>query len=310
MQYRKLGNTGIDVSVLGFGCATLGDIYGDVDPTEAERAVRHAIDQGITFFDVAPYYGHTLAETRLGAALEGIRDQVILSSKCCRYGMDVFDFSASSVHASLAASLERLRTDHLDLFIIHDIEFGDRRQVEEEAVPAALEAKARGLVRAVGVSGLPVHYLKNVAEATGVDLVLSYCHYNLLVDDLDQVLVPYAEKSGIGLINASPLHMGILSEEGPPPWHPASDAIKQAGRDVIALCHDRGASAPQASLRLALNHPTLASTLCGMKTRAQVDQNIAILESPDDPELLAAIAELVAPVKNQVWPEGRAENNP
>ena len=125
MEQRTLGNTGIQLSVLGFGAATLGDIYGGIDPDEGTRAVRHAIDRGINFIDVAPYYGLTLAETRLGEALDGVRDQVVLSSKCCRYGMREFDFSRKSVTESLDASLKRLRTDHLDLFIIHDVEFGD-----------------------------------------------------------------------------------------------------------------------------------------------------------------------------------------
>ena len=310
MEQRTLGNTGIQLSVLGFGAATLGDIYGGIDPDEGTRAVRHAIDRGINFIDVAPYYGLTLAETRLGEALDGVRDQVVLSSKCCRYGMREFDFSGKSVTESLDASLKRLRTDHLDLFIIHDVEFGDREQVEQEAVPAALEAKALGKVRAVGISGLPVHHLANVAAATGVDFVLSYCHYNLLVDDLDTVLVPHAATSGMGLINASPLHMGVLSSEGPPEWHPGGDDIKETGRKVIELCDTRGANASQVSLRFALDHPTLTSTLCGMKTRAQVDQNLAILDMQNDPTLLAEIADLVAPVKNRTWPEGLPENNP
>lgn len=310
MEQRTLGSTGIELSVLGFGAATLGDIYGGIDPDEGLRAVRHAIDRGINFFDVAPYYGQTLAETRLGEALDGLRDRVVLSSKCCRYGFREFDFSRKSVADSLEASLQRLRTDHLDLFIIHDIEFGDRSQVEQEAVPAALEAKAAGKVRAVGISGLPIHHLRNVAGATGVDFVLSYCHYNLLVDDLDRVLVPHAATSGIGLINASPLHMGILSAEGPPEWHPASDHIKETGRKVIELCDARGANVSQVSLRLALDHPTLTSTLCGMKTRAQVDQNLEILGLQNDPSLLQEIAELVEPVKNLTWPEGLPENNP
>lgn len=310
MEQRTLGDTGINLSILGFGAATLGDIYGDIDPSEGILAVRHAIDRGINFFDVAPYYGDTLAETRLGEALDGVRQQVVLSSKCCRYGMRDFDFSAARVATSLDESLQRLRTDHLDLFIVHDIEFGPRAQVEQEAIPAALAAKAAGKVRAVGISGLPVHHLKSVAAATGVDFVLSYCHYNLMVDDLDTVLAPYAESTNTGLINASPLHMGVLSAEGPPPWHPGDDELKDIGRQVLALCERRGANASQVSLRFALDHPALASTLCGMKTRAQVDQNLAILELRNDASLMAEIAELVAPVKNRTWPEGLPENNP
>ena len=76
------------VSELGFGAATLGDEYGKADPAEMERAVHFAIDNGINFFDVAPYYGRTLAETRFGDALQGRRDKVILATKCARYDID------------------------------------------------------------------------------------------------------------------------------------------------------------------------------------------------------------------------------
>jgi len=310
MRYRVLGNTGIEVSELGFGAATLGDIYGAIDPDEGIHAVRHAVDRGINLVDCAPYYGETLAETRLGEALSGIRDRVVLSTKCCRYGYRTFDFSRKSVRESLEASLKRLRTDHLDLFIVHDVEFGDRSEVVNEAVPAVLEAKEAGLVRAVGVSGYPIHYLGGVAEESGVDFVLSYCRYNLLIDDLDEGLLPWAQRTGGGLINASPLHMGALSPEGPPEWHPADPAVKEAGQRVIALCKERGHHPAHVTLRKSLDHPGIAATLVGMKTREQVDQNLAVLDYEPDPELLAAISATVGTAHNLPWPEGRPENNP
>ena len=310
MEYRTLGSTGIEISTLGFGAATLGDIYGAIDPKEGIRAIRHAVDQGITLVDTAPYYGQTLAETRLGEALDGIRERVVLSTKCCRYGFDDFDFSRESVMTSLEASLKRLRTDHLDLFIAHDVEFGDRAQVVDEAVPALLEAKAQGKVRAVGVSGLPLQYLRSVATEGDVDFVLSYCHYNLLCDDLDDVLVPWAAETNKGLINASPLHMGILSPDGPPDWHTANGAVKETGREIIELCAEHDIHPACVTLRMSLDHPAINSTLVGMKTRDEVDKNLAVFELTNDPKLLAEIDQLIGPVKNDIWPEGRPENNP
>lgn len=118
MIYKTLGQTGLRVSILGFGAAPLGNEYGRVDPIEGMQAVHYAIEQGINYFDVAPYYGRTLAETRLGQALIGHRDKVILATKAGRHGDGVetgFDFSAKGIIRSLEDSLLRLKTDYIDI---------------------------------------------------------------------------------------------------------------------------------------------------------------------------------------------------
>jgi len=145
MEYRTLGRTGLRVSKLGFGGSPLGNEFGEADPVEAERAVRCAIDLGVNYFDVAPYYGRTLAETRLGGALAGRRDKVVLASKCGRYDVAKFDFSAARIRASIDESLERLRTDYLDVFLAHDIEFVDAIKSYRKRFPpcAPCNAKAR-----------------------------------------------------------------------------------------------------------------------------------------------------------------------
>jgi len=97
MQFKKLGNTGASVSVIGFGASPLGNVFHATDPAEAERAVHVAIDHGINFFDFSPYYGRTLAEERLGKALDGRRESVFLATKCGRYGMEAFDFSSRRI---------------------------------------------------------------------------------------------------------------------------------------------------------------------------------------------------------------------
>ena len=114
MQYRKLGKTGLNVSVIGYGASPLGNAFGEVAPQQGIAAVHRAIDQGINLFDVSPYYGLTLAETRLGEALERHRERVILMTKCGRYGMNEFDFSRKRIRRSVEESLARLRTDHVD----------------------------------------------------------------------------------------------------------------------------------------------------------------------------------------------------
>lgn len=303
MEYRTFGNTGLRLSVLGFGAAPLGGEYEPISPAEAARAVRSAIDHGINFFDTAPYYGRTLSETRLGEALEGQRDKVILCTKCCRYDLNSFDFSAARVASSIDESLQRLRTDHVDLLIAHDIEFGDREQVISETIPALRKVQQAGKARFIGVSGLPLPVLADAVEHGGVDFVLSYCHYNLMIQDLDRVLRPVLGDN-VGLINASPLHMGMLTPAGPPAWHPAAQDIKQAAAHVVELCQSRGVDVTKLALRFCLDYPYAACTLVGMSTPAQVEGNLQALGYKIDPDLLAEIQQIVTPVRDKSWPSG------
>jgi L-galactose dehydrogenase len=308
MEYRKLGQTDLNLSIVGFGTATLGNVFGDIDAGEATRAVHFAIDSGINFFDSSPYYGTTLSETRLGEALAGRRERVILATKCGRYGFDDFDFSAKRVIASIDESLLRLHTDYIDLFQLHDVEFGDVQQIIHETLPALRQLQQQGKARYIGVTGYPPRLLRRIAEATPVDSILTYCHYNLLNTDMDGVLTAFARKRGIGLINASGLCMGLLTEHGPPDWHPAPQQVRDAGKKAAEFCRLHGADLPEVALRFCLDHPYVSSTLIGMATTSQVETGLKLLQSSTDKALLAQVEAILAPVFNYVWPSGRPEN--
>ena len=308
MEYRQLGETGLRISILGFGASPLGNAFRETDPVEGKAAVHLAVERGINFFDVSPYYGLTLAETRLGEALEGRREKVVLTTKCGRYGADEFDFSAARITAGLENSLKRLRTDYVDLLQAHDVEFGDVQQVVEETVPAMRKLQEQGKARYIGITGYSLKNLMEIAGQVKVDSILSYCRYNLLITDMEAKLVPFAKKRGVGVINASPLHMGIITERGAPEWHPAPQAVRDAGQRVVAVCKARGVDASEVALRFCLDQPDVASTLVGLSSRGHVERNLKCLEMRNDPELLAEIREAVAPVKDLTWPSGRAEN--
>jgi len=308
MRYRKLGMTELNLSLLGFGASPLGDVFSPTDPAEGERAVHHALDQGVNFFDVSPYYGATLAEARLGSALAGRRNSVILATKCGRYGVDLFDFSAKGIAGGLEDSLRRLRTDYVDLLQVHDIEFGDTEQIIHETLPALKHLQKQGKTRYIGITGYSLKTLLHVAAAVPVDAMLSYCRYNLLVTDMDEALVPFARQHEIGLINASPLHMGMLTENGAPEWHPAEPAVHAASRRAEAVCRAHGVSLPEVALRFCLAHPYVSSTLVGMATRQQVDENLRALNAVDDEELIAEIQAVIVRDQNVVWTSGREEN--
>jgi L-galactose dehydrogenase len=312
MEYRTLGKTGLQVSIVGFGASPLGNEFGAADPREGIRAVRHAIEQGINYFDVAPYYGRTLAESRLGEALVGRRRQVIVATKVGRYGQDRdtgFDFSAERVIRSAEESLLRLRTDHIDVLQVHDIEYGRREQIVHETLPALLKLKEAGKARFVGITGYPLGILRDVAAQVKIDTILSYCRYNLMDTSLDDVLVPLARKKGIGLVNASPLHMRLLTEQGAPDWHPAPQRVREVGWRVADYCRELGVDVAELAMQFALQHPGVSTTLVGMSKVRHVAQNVKAVGIAPDPKLLAAVVEMIEPVANTVWKEGRPEND-
>ncbi len=310
MLYRPLGTTNLEVSIVGFGAATLGGVFGEMTASEARFAALYAIENGINFFDVSPYYGMTLAEERLGHALAGRRDEVVLATKCGRYGIHHFDFSAMTVIRQFEASLRRLRTDTVDLLQVHDVEFGSLDQIVHETLPAMRLLQEQGKVRFIGVTGYWPHLLARILEATRVDTVLNYCHSNLLANDMDSELTPIATRLGVGLVNASPLHMGLLSGGGIAEWHPAPQIVKNAAARIVELCRANDVRPAVVALNYCLAHPAVATTLVGFRSVAEVDDALLTLKNQTPVELLRQIVEIANPVRNVSWNSGLPENQP
>lgn len=309
MQYRTLGKTGLRVSILGYGAASLGGIYGPVDETEGVRSVHLALDRGINLFDCSPYYGATRAETVLGRALQGVpRDRYLMATKCGRYGVDSFDFSPARIRKSLDESLQRLGTDHLDVLQLHDVEFGDLDRVLDESVATLHELKQTGKVRFVGITGLPLAIFRRaVAAGAGLDVVLSYCH-NTLFDDTLLAFAPELEREGIGILCASPTGMGLLSPHGPPDWHPAPATVREHCRRAVDRCHARGVNPAELSMQVATRDPRIACTFCGTASTTELAANLRAVEQPVDVSLLHEVQQILEPIRNQTWVQGRPEN--
>src|ERR1700733_13181933 len=176
MRYQQLGDTGLTVSIVSFGTSPLGNMFGPADERDVEQIVQRALDAGINFFDTSPCYGEGLAETRLGKALRGRRDEVVVGTKAGRYGVDRFDFSPSRIRASLEQSLRRLGPDYVDIFQLHDIEYVALEPVLTDSYGELVRLRDDGKCRFIGMTGYPTATLCRAIEQTDLDVVLSYAH--------------------------------------------------------------------------------------------------------------------------------------
>ncbi|MEA3188094.1 MAG: hypothetical protein QOD99_1924, partial [Chthoniobacter sp.] len=257
MKYRTLGSTGLEVSVLGLGGSSLGGAFRDIDEQEGVRTVHVAIDHGINLIDTAPFYGLTKAETVLGKALREIpREKYLLATKVARHGYkeEDFDFSAERVTRSVDESLERLGVDHVDFIQVHDVEFGSIKQIIEETIPALRKVQAAGKARYVGITCLPVTLFRQVMDEVEVDQIQSYCRY-CLNDTALADLLPYLKEKGVAIFNSAPLAMRLLSDEGPPEWHPAPTEVRAKCAEAARFCRDWGTSLGKLALQFSAANP-------------------------------------------------------
>ncbi|KAJ1956819.1 hypothetical protein IWQ62_005219, partial [Dispira parvispora] len=222
---------------LGFGAGTFSKRYNAVDDTTIPQLIKASVDNGINYFDTSPYYNNS--EIILGEALHQLkndlpRNQYVISTKVGRYGptRQGFDYSRARVRQSVQQSLARLHTTYLDVVLCHDVEFVSLDEVVDQALPELFQLKAEGVVREVGISGYPLPVLLRIAEIQyqrdqPLDVVLSYCHYNLHNQQFQRVAPQFRSWGVRWLINASPLSMGLFRPQGPPDWHPACASLRE-----------------------------------------------------------------------------------
>lgn len=307
MEYREIGRTGMKVSALSFGASSLGSVFRETKDSEAIAAVHTAVDLGMNFIDVSPYYGHYKAETVLGKALREIpRDKYFLSTKVGRYGKDgvnTWDYSTRRATDSVYESMERLGVDYIDLINVHDIEFADLRQVVDETLPALVALRDKGVVGHVGITDLQLENLQwvidHVAPGT-VESILNFCHFTLNDDKLLDYL-DYFEQRGIGVINASPLSMGLLSRRGVPAWHPAPKRLVDACRRAVEYCDAKGYPIEKLAMQYSLSEPRIATTLFSSANPANVAKNIAFVSEQPDWELIGEVKRIIGDQQRVSW---------
>lgn len=305
MVYNEIGKTGMRVSNLSFGASSLGGVFHGIREEEGIRAVHTAIDYGINFIDVSPYYGHLKAEMVLGKALKEIpRDKFFLSTKVGRYGKDgvnTWDYSARRATESVYESMERLNVDYIDLINVHDIEFqaardGGLQLIVDETLPALVELRRKGVVGHIGITDLQPENLKWVIDHCDegvVESILNFCHYSLN-DTLLTDYFDFFENHGVGIINASPLSMGLLSRRGAPDWHPAQLPLRDACAKAAAFCQAHDYPIEKLAIQFSTSQNAhIATTLFSSANPDNVLKNIGYVNEPMDIQLVQEVQRII-----------------
>ena len=275
------------------------------------KTIRHAVlNRGINLLDTAPWYGHGISETVVGYALDTIlysegkqtdrartliaRSDLVINTKVGRYEADPlkkFDFSYDATMKSVQRSIDRMKCGYIDVLQLHDPEFAPSISILlKETIPAMLECKRRGWARALGMTGYPLEVQHEILVQSECefgtmvfDQSLVYCHNNIHDNSLfcdycfpsqrssSDTFAGFCQQSNIHLMAAAPLSMGLLTQSGPPEWHPAPPALKEACREASKLCQSEGVNISSLAILFSLSFPSIGCTLLGMKDEKEVD---------------------------------------
>ncbi len=281
---RRLGRTELMVPPLAVGGAGIGGVYGEVTDQEAVACIQDALQQGINFFDTDASYGYS--ERRLGLALRGVpRNSYILSTKCGTHPDRRRDYSRDGTLWNVEQSLRTLGTDYLDLLLVHDPP--DMEAVLEPggAFDALEELKAQGVIGHIGLGQRRHDFHARAIESGRVDVILTYNDYNPIRTTADVYLLDVAARHDVGVINGGPLAMGLLTGENPDDIAekkqrdaPAREA--EAARRLYQWCRARGVEETAVVFQFCLRDGRIHSTITGVKTRRELEQDIASALEP------------------------------
>ena len=293
MKYRKLGATGLEVSEIGFGTWGLGgNSYGPVDDAVAMDALRCAFDAGLTFYDTSDLYGNGHSEELLGTSLRNVRNKIVICTKVGLLPHTGFempsDFSPRHIRAGLEASLKRLQTDYVDLYLLHSPTLEILRQ--DERITATLrELKSSGKIRFYGISARSPD--EALAATREFDFSAVQVNFNLIDQRaIDNGFLAYAAEKQIGVIARTPLCFGYLTGkltgkitfkgiDHRSNW--PADQLKRwaAAPDLFAFLNNGNDRTPaQLALRFCLDHPSVSTVIPGMMHRREVTEDAAAVD--------------------------------
>ncbi|XP_054168197.1 uncharacterized protein LOC128965512 [Oppia nitens] len=289
LEYRRLGATDMFVSKLSLGGAHVSkDLLFSEDGQQllggyesVVQSIQQTVRSGINFIDTSPFYGCGKAELVLGKALENIpRNAYYLATKVGRKADCTFDYSADWAVKSVELSLKKLGVDYLDLIHVHDVEYCDTIDIViNETLPALDRLRREGKVRHIGITGYPLHTLKEIIDKSYIklDVVLSYCR----ITPFDQSLLQYIpafKSKGLGIINAALLGMGLLVPTNIVPyWHAAPVQLREACSQAIKYCNERGVNIAKLSVYYALQHNEIDTHLIGMEDEKALNANLDVM---------------------------------
>jgi aryl-alcohol dehydrogenase-like predicted oxidoreductase len=306
----------VRLTELGFGAAQGGNLYRATTDEEFGTAVDTAWDAGVRYYDTAPHYGLGLSERRLGAALRHRpRDEYVVSTKVGRLlvptpqdahrrdpeGFDVpashrrsWDFSRDGVRRSIEASLDRTGLDRIDVVYLHDPD-DHWEQAATEAVPALVELRDQGVVRAIGAGMNQSALLARFVRETDIDLVMCAGRYTLLEQGAADDLLPAAVSRRVGVVIAGVYNSGLLSRDRPPAdahynYRQAPPELVERARRIAAVCETYGVTLPQAALAFVRRHPAVVSTVVGVRNEPQLTDTVRRSEAAVPDDLWAALA--------------------
>ncbi len=310
MKYRKLGRTGFNVSILGYGGSSLGSVFRKIDEQEGIDTVQNAFDSGINYFDCSPFYGLTEAERIMGQALENIpREKYYLSTKAGRFGWNEFDFSFDRIIRSAEESMKRLKVDYLDILNLHDIEYNDGFYLEQalnEGIPALQKLKEQGKIRFFGIATYPIPLIRRLIDSHDIDTVMNHNSFSLNDTRLLELL-PLIKEKNTGLINAAPLSSGLLSARGVASWHPASDADKAIIDKAVDYCKEQGTSIEKLAVQFAVSCDDIPTTLISTANPERIKMNAEYVDESLDHELVGHVRGILKPILNKDWEDFTTE---
>ncbi|MFN8007291.1 MAG: aldo/keto reductase [Terriglobia bacterium] len=302
LDLKPLGKSGIQVTRLGLGCASLGDLYGDISDEQASAVVHQAFQLGLNLFDTAPLYGYGKSERRLGKALAELpRDQYVLSTKVGRllvpeaegdHSQDVywknpppvrpkFLFTYDGVMRSFEESLKRLHLSRIDILHIHDPD-DHWDEVLRGAYPALEALRRQGVIRGVSAGMNQCKMLVRFARETDVDCLLLAGRYSLLEQDALDELFPECQRRNIGIMLGGHYNSGILASDLSPGtkynYQDATPAILERARKIRTVAARHQVSLKAAATQFALAHPAVTCIIPGTRIPERVYENFHLFE--------------------------------
>jgi methylglyoxal reductase len=320
LEKRALDQSGLEVTVIGLGCWVMGGwMWGGAEDQESIATVRTAIDNGINFIDTAPIYGKGRSEEIVGKAIAGIRDQVILATKCGlvwppRTGRTYFtdedgdaicrNLEPESIIRECEASLQRLQTDVIDVYQCH---WPDAGVPIEDTMSALLKLKDQGKIRAIGVSNFSVEQMAECLKYG--PLHSDQPQYNMLERSIETDILPFCRENDIGIIAYSPLGRGILTgkvtmdrvfdendHRNRLKWYqPENRKLVLDFLDKLRpMAEGHGATLAQLAANWVISQPGVTTAICGARRPEQVKENLRAAEFQLTPDEQATIRSLLA----------------